>query len=444
MVKIVDPKVEIRTLKTLCTEKSEFSSKLFSLVDESMFGYAPALNGYKRLQVLFNKNGRVPSWNTLLNEPSLKDAHKNILNADRSKPCSSEGEMFDMFSVLESFRKMRKVAETLDKFNASITEEGTDMLTHFEKMREQLNSIESKTTEEDVFTVGENAGKVINNIFDGEQTPVIPTGIKEFDERNGGIPYTGLLLIGAPTGTGKTDMAVNLAKNMALNGHSSVVVSLEMSEEQVYARLLSLLTGIERTKITMKDLSDADRSKLKQEYKAFSKKLKKLDSSFSVFVPRNDVSMEETLMRLKPFNYDIIFIDYISLLKGLDDDAQWRKLGEVTRFAKRFASSNNCVVAVLVQLDDNGKIRYSKTMTEHASNAWFMSMQTEEGSTDGILTIEQPKARNQQRFRFQLHSDFLTGRIRSLKSGEGFKVPEQKHSKRNPDITVGDIEDDDI
>ena len=418
-VSLVDAQLELKALRTLAAG-GELGDKMASLLDREHFGYLPAIKAYRRIARSMKDEGRIPSWDYLIRDPILSEAHREILSSTTVPPCKKPEALKELFDELESKRMLRLGVDAIEAFNDSVANPEKPYSEIVADLRTRLSTLHTKTSTEEIFTVGKgaNASSVIRNMLDGELTPVIPTGYPDFDDENGGIPFGSLFIIGAPTGVGKTALATCMGKNMALAGHSTCIVSLEMNENMMYSRIMSIETGVALKNITQKKFTPEESTQIEDAYRRLSKRLKRAESRLSVYVPSRDVSMEDVLYSLKPYEYSVIIVDYVSLLAGMSDEDQWKKLGEATRFAKRFAEIENLVVVVLVQVNEQGLVRYSRTMQEHASNLWLCSMQSEEGAKFGILNVTQPKGRNQSRHPFKLYNDFPTSNIRGLSEKE--------------------------
>jgi len=80
----------------------------------------------------------------------------------------------------------------------------------------------------------------------GEYQP-IPLGLTPLDKSLGGGIRTGeLLLIGGAQGTGKTTLALQMARNIALGGQASVLyICFEHDEEYLLARMLAMESALE-------------------------------------------------------------------------------------------------------------------------------------------------------------------------------------------------------
>lgn len=201
--------------------------------------------------------------------------------------------------------------------------------------------------------------------------------------------------------THNSSLAIQLLKNFCDNSESCLYVPLEMTEKESTARLLSNLSKVPISNILQKKMSKSEKLKIKKAAKEFHKKLHKQKNSYSILSPEQDMSAEEILLMTHPYDYRVILIDYISLLKDVDGEDQWRQLAAVARLCKVYAKTHNKIVVLLVQVNDDGYIRYSKGVEEHANNAFYF-VANKETREAGLLNITQKKARNQAMFDFQL------------------------------------------
>lgn len=242
-----------------------------------------------------------------------------------------------------------------------------------------------------------------------------------------------------------TSMAVNLLKNMAeFYANNCALVSLEMSAEQMLARLQAILTGIELQKITLHRLDADEKKRIAAAYKKFAVSLKNNDTRFTIHTPET-AKLEELLYSLQPFGYDVILIDYVSLLDGsgsTGEAAQWEKLGAITKFAKRYAERTGIVVILLVQVTAEGLVRYSRTMIEDANHVWVWTATKEESETV-IYDIAQLKARNLQLFNFQLSSNSVTGKITDVDATQLSQTDEEvENEPKQYMVDINDQSDD--
>lgn len=87
----------------------------------------------------------------------------------------------------------------------------------------------------------------------------IPSGIKSLDRMlTGFMPNQCYLLAGRP-GMGKSALAIEIARYVAMQGKRVLFFSLEMSETKVFTRIVAQTTGLSYDAIAQNKLSDEDR-----------------------------------------------------------------------------------------------------------------------------------------------------------------------------------------
>lgn len=106
----------------------------------------------------------------------------------------------------------------------------------------------------------------INGIGKSVNAPAIPTGFNMLDSEHfldGGL-YEGLYIIGAISALGKTAFTLQLADQIAEQGHDVLYLSLEMSANELIARSVSRYTkknfsGFDRMSKNVRDITDGKR-----------------------------------------------------------------------------------------------------------------------------------------------------------------------------------------
>ena len=91
----------------------------------------------------------------------------------------------------------------------------------------------------------------------------LPTGIKELDNTITGLNRSDLIVLAARPGVGKTSLALNIARHVAVTAKRRVAFfSLEMGREQLASRLLASEALVEGTKLRSGDLTEAEWARL--------------------------------------------------------------------------------------------------------------------------------------------------------------------------------------
>jgi replicative DNA helicase len=434
--------IEAKVLYNLCS-KPEFLAK----VTEGHFSLDSLIFAYRLLVKSYQESEKV-DWNVLIADPSLRESYRDELSTFDVK---STKRLDKYINVLEKYRKIRTlynsasdVCRNLAKDKPDDIDDLLDFLSDGIASARQTYGAELSTV---TFGDKSNSKQLVDSILHGKKPPLIPTGFKAFDERSRGFFLGSLVVLAATTGGGKTTLAQQLLKNISLAGYPTALVPLEMTEEESTSRLLSSVSGINLIKFLSYSLNENEKLQVRKDLKRFERKLKKRGSSYMIYDPKYDISIEELLNTLHPYGHKVILVDYISLLRGVDGEQGWVQLGKVARICKVWAKTHNILIILLAQLSKQGEVRYAKSLVEHSNNVWSW-VSTEESRETGILDIVQLKARNQPIYDFQLSVDFATMRIGDVDGTEEYtnedemRKSEHKEAMANisRDITTPNIE----
>lgn len=428
-MKLVATSTELAVLRAGCSKNIAVSGTVLSGLDESYFHNSFTSETYNRLVKLNRKNGQVPTWRDLCDDPGLKEETREKLRAVSADKITNRAEALNAVKTLQSYRQLRGMYQMCEDVVTALKKKKVD---HEELLTEMANSIvtlrQSKTEEKAVLTFGKgnNVTQRVKNLLDEEKANFLPTGFSAFDDENGGIGFGNLFVLGGSTGGGKSTLSAQLAYNWADMGEDVVMVPLEMSEDEMLARTMANAASIDVRKILFRRMSEDEKTKYWKAYKRFIKKKKKAGGSFRVFKPTSDMTIEEIMASIYPLGSRVVIIDYISLLKGVDGDDAWQKLGAVARYCKIYAEAHNIIVVLLCQVSDDGVIRYARSIAEHANYAWKF-VATAATRENEIINIEQLKARNGRMFDFTLRALMAFMQVRDLDVEE----KEELHSKGN-------------
>jgi len=164
---------------------------------------------------------------------------------------------------------------------------------------------------------------------------------------------SGLHVIGAPSGHGKTFWAMKWAEDAAKQDNEVLVLSLEMNHSDLASRTISEITDLPLIKIVRRDLNQTQKILIKDladsdEYKYF----KKIhidtfgDYDWVKIYPR----LIDRMVRLKP---KLVIIDYVQMISNSEtDDLRSSKiLNDIARELKLFADQTDAAVLLLSQLN---------------------------------------------------------------------------------------------
>jgi replicative DNA helicase len=200
----------------------------------------------------------------------------------------------------------------------------------------------------------------------------ISTGLVDLDKKLGGLHPSDLLILAGRPSMGKTSLATNIAFNIArtyrrgrkpdgtegaVDGGVVGFFSLEMSAEQLAARILSEAAEVPSELIRRGDMSE-------QEFRRFVEAAKALENcplyiDDTPALPISQVAARARRLK-RTHGLDVLIIDYLQLLRGSNKDNRVQEVSEITQGLKAIAKELNIPVIALSQLSRQVESRDDK------------------------------------------------------------------------------------
>ena len=183
----------------------------------------------------------------------------------------------------------------------------------------------------------------------------VPTGLRDLDDRLGGLHQSDLIIIAGRPSMGKTALATNIAFNAAQKiqekGKKTSVAffSLEMSSEQLSTRILAEQSKIKSNDIRRGRISDEQFDKFIETSKNISELPLYIDETPAISI----AALSNRARRIKRlFGLDMILVDYIQLMRGSinNKDGRVQEISEITQGLKAIAKELSVPVVALSQL----------------------------------------------------------------------------------------------
>lgn len=214
----------------------------------------------------------------------------------------------------------------------------------FEQYREVEKLKEKYSLKKNVKPISAGTDELILEYFNkwGKE---VKTYYPQIDKVLGTLQGGDILILAGATGMGKTCMALNLLLNMALNGKKCLIFSLEMGLRQLQNRVISAFTGVNADKIRKFTMSDDDLKKYSDF--ALSKDFTELPIDVCTEYNITTDAIGEVVKSVDP---DIVFIDYLGLIKSETTGTIYEKTSETSRRLKLLANETNKPFIVLHQL----------------------------------------------------------------------------------------------
>jgi replicative DNA helicase len=183
----------------------------------------------------------------------------------------------------------------------------------------------------------------------------VPTGLRDLDDRLGGLHPSDLVIIAGRPSMGKTALATNIAFNAAQklqeSGKKSSIAffSLEMSSEQLSTRILAEQSRIKSNDIRRGRISDEQFDKFIETSKNIAELPLYIDETPALSI----AAMSNRARRIKRLHgLDMIVVDYIQLMRGSfnNKDGRVQEISEITQGLKAIAKELSIPVLALSQL----------------------------------------------------------------------------------------------
>src|SRR3990167_3769146 len=179
----------------------------------------------------------------------------------------------------------------------------------------------------------------------------IPTGFADLDHVLGGLQKSDLVILAARPSVGKTSLALDIARNVAVQSKIPVgIFSLEMSQDQVVDRFLCSQAGVDLWKMRTGKLSDTedDFPRIGRAIGILSEAPLFIDDSASC----NIMEIRTKARRLQMEHWlGLLVIDYLQLMEGRTvTDNRVQEISEISRSLKSLARELNIPVLALSQL----------------------------------------------------------------------------------------------
>ena len=403
-MKLVSPRLELTTIKTLCSRNKGVAGFITGSIDKDCFGFDPTREAFDRIMTLARLRGEMPDFGEICVDPVLSEETREALLNNDAKQIRTKKKAKFLIDHLIRYKRARGLYMAANKTLKMLSEDEVNVDNLMDNNSKMLMKLRSRSDiDSSLLHIGRgnNSKKLVEKLLNNEKPSVIPSGFQAYDESNGGFILGSMVVIASSTGAGKSTMVNQILMNTARNGYDSVLVPLELGDQESMTRILANLGEVDTRKFFLKKITKNEKSAIRRNYVKYATELKEAGARYSLFIPSEDMTAEEIFFCLIPYGYKVIVIDYVSLLKGVDDDDIVKALRQVSRFSKIFAKTHNIVVVLVAQLSDEGKVKYSRALGENADNVWIWDL-SKESKENGIIEIQQLKARNQKVFPFTL------------------------------------------
>lgn len=317
-------------------------------------------------------------------------------------------------------RKLWVVGQQLSK--VGLSEEILTADAHQEAI-ESIGGVFEKA--DGVFTLNDAMNSLneimVKNATVGGVTTGTKTGMERFDEK-GGLQKSDLIIVAGETSQGKTSLALCMTRHAIENGAKVAFYSMEMTKEQLTARLLSAKTNIPANNILYSG------SLAPSEIRMIDDARGKLPGENLFFDDKSTSNIDSILLSIRMLkmqkDIDGAVVDYLQILNVNSRSTSFSReqaMGDAARRFKNLAKELNIWIIALSQLSrdsncpepnlnrlrDSGQIGESADVVilvyraEYYNRAYPAPFDNKDDyPTDGTAMIDVAKGRNIGTFKF--------------------------------------------
>ncbi len=194
----------------------------------------------------------------------------------------------------------------------------------------------------------------INAAAEGK-ADVFRSGFPGFDRHlcGGGMNPSDLLVLAGRPGMGKTALALQIAYNVAQDGHPVLIISQEMADEQLGLRMVASQAGVDLGHLQTGKLDNNEWARLAEGVDALARLPITVDDEPGLTL-RAIASKARKVRGVR-----LVVVDYLQLAEG-DGETRTAQVGSISRGLKKLAKQLDCAVLLLSQLNRNVEQRPGK------------------------------------------------------------------------------------
>lgn len=184
----------------------------------------------------------------------------------------------------------------------------------------------------------------------------VPTGFKTIDQVLGGLQRSDLITLAARPAQGKTSLVLNIAEHIVTSsvtaGLRVLMFSLEMSQEQLAQRMVSMKSGVDQTKLRTGWIEDNEWENIIHAFNELSTEAMQIDDTPGISL----IDMRSRARRMQSEQgLDLVLVDYMQLMRGSLEAGKYenrtQEVSAISRGLKELARELNVPVLALAQLN---------------------------------------------------------------------------------------------
>jgi len=185
----------------------------------------------------------------------------------------------------------------------------------------------------------------------------LATGYRDLDTKLAGLHPANLLIIAARPSMGKSTLALNIASNVAMDGGTVAVFSMEMSKEEIIQRMLCSVGRVDSMALRTGQLDARGWQRVVNAASKMYPAPVYVDDSAAITV--TDIRAKSRRLK-RQHGLSLIVVDYMQLMQGRNRENRQQEIAEISRNLKNLARELDVPIIAASQLNRGLEAREDK------------------------------------------------------------------------------------
>jgi len=386
---IFNTEIEKAMIGCMLLGKTEYVNKLTE-IDFSVACYQEALQA---MRDLYNTKKAIDIISVADELPRITNIF-NILSAATNDVPTEENAGY-YYRTLKEYSARRNVSKAAHTIIEMAERYEYDNVASFKSDIMKLVDIPINDFQKKSFKFQDIINDTLQNIedeYNKTDENRLMTGFYDLDKLTAGLHPEELTIIAARPGVGKTVMGVNLIINLSRKGNKCLLVSREMSANQLMKRFIANYTPIDGQKLRLcKTLSGTDFQQLAHAAGEMGE--------WPIIINDELSTVQEIRAYCRDEKPDVLVVDYLQLCRSAGKiESRRQEIEEISRQFKEISMEFSIPVIVLSQLTrENAKtgrppelhdLRESGSIEQDADNVIFLHIPKDTNETQDIYDLQ--------------------------------------------------------
>lgn len=229
-----------------------------------------------------------------------------------------------------------------------------------EQAQSEIYAVSNERTSKDYISIGSISTELLDHLEEIENSKGklqgVPTGFIELDNLTQGLHGGQMIIVAARPAMGKSTLALDFCRSASVkHGITSLIFSLEMSQQEIAMRLVSAESGVFLSKMQSGSMNERDWQSVSETFSKISNAPLYIDDSANMTIAEIRAKCRQLKQQ---HNLGLVVIDYLQLMtSGTQVESRQQEVSAMSRNLKLLAKDIDVPVVAVAQLNRNSETR---------------------------------------------------------------------------------------